>query len=225
MTLNYVPRVLMAHEDVLEKAANMTSSESNEINAVEVDGVRFETLVPERILCLPKQNLVQKLLSFLEFLLPMPLGYFSPKYSVQIGIRITNNTSTPFRFSFYFTFFPELVNANGPIPLEGGWISLLSSLESDYPLAMPGESLTFFPNIEIFWIWGNQFGISIPSANGGKWFFQPLKLGNYQFRFIYNNQNEKETTYSSVNRDMSLIEGIWTGEVLTPFVELHLAQF
>ncbi|MEH1944393.1 MAG: hypothetical protein V7L01_29835 [Nostoc sp.] len=34
----------------------MTSSESNEINAVEVDGIQFETLVPERMLCLPKKK-------------------------------------------------------------------------------------------------------------------------------------------------------------------------
>lgn len=160
----------------------------------------------------------------MKFLLPIPPGYFSPKYSVQIGIRITNNTLTPLRFSFYFTLFPELVNAHRPIPLGGGWISLSSPLESDYPLAMPGESLTFFPNIEIFWIWGNQFGISIPSGNGGEWIFHPVKPGNYQFRFLYNNKNEKETMYSSVSRDMNLIEGIWTGEVLTPFVELNLAQ-
>ncbi|WP_141699874.1 hypothetical protein [Nostoc sp. KVJ20] len=100
MTLSYAPRVLMGHEDVLEKAANMTSSESNQINVVEVDGIQFETLVPERMLCLPKKNLIQKLLSNLEFLLPIPPGYFSPKYSVQIGIRITNNTLTPLRGCF-----------------------------------------------------------------------------------------------------------------------------
>ena len=202
----------------------MTSSESNEINAVEVDSVRFETLVTEQILRLPKQNLVQKLLSISEFLLPITPGYFSPKYPVQLGIRVTNNTLTPFRFSFYFTLFPELVNAYGRIPLEGGWIRASASLESDYPLAMPGESVTYFPEINIFGTWGNRFGLSITSGDSGKWIFQPLKPGNYQFRFIYNNQNEKETTYSSVSRDMNLIEGIWTGEVLTPFVELHLAQ-
>ncbi|MFS0515739.1 hypothetical protein ACEYW6_13640 [Nostoc sp. UIC 10607] len=172
---------------------------------------------------LNKKNLVQKLLSILEFLLPITPGYFSPKYSVNLGIRITNNTSNPLRFSFYFTLFPELVNAYGRIPFEGGWISLLSSLESDYLLAIPGKSLTFFPDIEIFWIWGNRFGLSITSGDSGTWFFQPLKPGNYQFRFIYN-ENEKETTYSSVSRAINLIEGIWTGEVLTPFVELHLAH-
>jgi hypothetical protein len=108
--------------------------------------------------------------------------------------------------------------------LEGGWIRASASLESDYPLAMPGESVTYFPEIKIFATWGNRFGLSITSGDSGTWFFQPLKPGNYQFRFIYNNQNEKETTYSSVSRDMNLIEGIWTGEVLTPFVELHLVQ-
>lgn len=202
----------------------MASFESSESNTIEVNGVRFEILLPERMLSLPKKNLVQKLLRILKSALPIPSGDFSYKQSVQIGIRITNNTSIPVRFSFYFTLFPELVNAEGQVPLEGGWISPSAPLESDFPLAMPGESLTFFPNVEIFWIWGNRFGLSVAAGNGGEWIFQPLKPGIYQFRFTYNNPKDKVTMYGSVSTNMNLIEEIWTGQASTPFVELHLAK-
>ncbi|MBP0034859.1 MAG: hypothetical protein J7524_17080, partial [Roseofilum sp. Belize BBD 4] len=33
----------------------------NESSFIEVDGIRFETLVPKRVLTLPKKNLIQKL--------------------------------------------------------------------------------------------------------------------------------------------------------------------
>lgn len=202
----------------------MTAFEPNNKNAVEVDGIRFETIVPEQTLLLPRKNIVRKIISILESLLPIPPRHLPSKCSVQIGIRITNNTSIPQRFSFYFTLFPELVNTNGPVSLEGGWISLLSPTKSDYSIVMPGDSFTLFPNIEIFWIWGNRFGLSIASGNGGTWIFQPLKPGNYQFRFIYENSSAKDEIYNCVSTNMNLIEGIWTGKVLNPFVELNLTK-
>ncbi|MEA5550834.1 hypothetical protein VB713_07570 [Anabaena cylindrica UHCC 0172] len=215
----------MANKDQqIERLVDMSAFESNSNNAVEVDGIRFETIVPEPEVLLPRKNLVEKLLSILESLLPIPPRHFPPKCPVQIGIRITNNTSIPLRFSFSFTLFPEIVNANRPIPFEGGWIRASTSLESDYPLVLPGESFTFFPKIELFWIWGNRFGLSFTNGDSGTWFFQPLKPGNYQFRFIYENSNEKVTMYSSVSTNMNLIEGIWTGKVLTPFIELNLTK-
>jgi len=208
----------------------MTSFESNEINAVEVDNVKFEIIVPQRMLCLPKKNLLQKFLSILDFLATLESvfailpGHFSPKHSVEISIRITNKTSIPFRFSFFIlNLFIELIDAQGAIPLECGWIRLPTPVESDYPLLMPGESLIFFPKIQIFKIWGNRFGLSITNRDNSTCVFQPLKPGNFQLRFIYYNPDEKVTIYSSESRGMELIEDIWTGEVLTPFVELNLA--
>ncbi|KAF3884935.1 MULTISPECIES: hypothetical protein [Nostocales] len=205
----------------------MTSSILNDNNAVEVDGVRFETIVLEPVFNVPKRTLVQKLLCVLQPLLPIPPGYFSPRYSVKIGIRITNNTPTPLRFSLYFTLFPEIVSVDSPdspISFEGGCISPRAPLESDFPFVIPGESVAFFPNAEIFWIWGERLGLSMDSGEGGKWIFQPFKLGNYQFRFTYNNLKAMVTMYGSVSTDTKLIEGLWTGQVTTPLVDLHLVH-
>jgi hypothetical protein len=54
MVLSHVPSCLKADEDVLfERVANMTSVESNSNNAVEVNGIRFETVMSERVLQIP----------------------------------------------------------------------------------------------------------------------------------------------------------------------------
>ncbi|MBW4648360.1 MAG: hypothetical protein KME06_06625 [Kastovskya adunca ATA6-11-RM4] len=202
----------------------MSSEQSSDSNAVEVDGIRFETVVPERVLSIPKKNVVQKLLYVLQCLSPTLPQHPYPSVSVQIGLRITNNTSTPLRFSFYFTLSPELIGVDGQIPLEGGWFSTTAPIESDFPSIMAGESATFFPDARIFWLWGNQFGLSLATGNGGTVSFQPLKLGTYQFRFTYNNPNSVETSYGSASTDKTLIEELWTGHVPTPFVEFCLVK-
>jgi len=71
----------------------------NENNFIEVDGIRFETVVPKRVLTLPKKNLIQKLSDLGKHLLKPPL-HPSPGYPVEIGIRITNNSDRPLYFSF-----------------------------------------------------------------------------------------------------------------------------
>ncbi len=64
---------------------------SLESNAVEVTGIRFETVVSERVLTIPEAK----------------RGVYAP---VELGIRVTNNTQTPFYFSYYFySLFPELI--------------------------------------------------------------------------------------------------------------------
>ncbi|MCC3434039.1 MAG: hypothetical protein JGK03_17775 [Microcoleus sp. PH2017_25_DOB_D_A] len=59
-------------------------------NRVEVDSMCFETLVPEPSL-------------------RVPLTASSAKIPVQIGMKITNNTSTPFRFILFDTLIPQLI--------------------------------------------------------------------------------------------------------------------
>jgi hypothetical protein len=193
-----------------------------DFRVVEVDGVSFETVVPTGGLVVPKLTLVQKLLHIL--LSPISIEFWFPIDSVQIGIRITNNTDTPVQFSFYYTLFPEMVGVDGQVPVGGGWIRVEEPQESDFRLAMPGKSITFFPEAKIFWVKHDQLGISMATGNGGSYVFAPFKLGTYKFRFKYQNSNTVNATiYDFLSQDKKL-EDLWIGTVTTPFVELHIVD-
>lgn len=184
----------------------MTSEESFDSNAVEVDGICFETLVPERV-----------------FKLPQKKG--NAGTSVQIGMNITNNTSTPLHFSGYCTLIPELLQPNGQVSKWGRNSNvLIEPLESDFPLVMPEESISFFPDTTLFRWDRNQFGLSIHFGDGSVWVSDELKPGIYRFRFSY--QKFSLTTESTAGGwesiESRLLEKVWSGWVDTPFVELHL---
>jgi hypothetical protein len=190
------------------------------LSVVEVDGISFETVVPTRGLVLPQLTLVQKILHIL--LSPISSEFRFSSDSVQIGIRMTNNTDTPVQFSFHYTLFPEMIGVDGQVPVGGGWIRLEGPRESDLRLAMPGESVTFFPEAKIFWVKHDHLGISIATGNGGSYVFAPFKLGTYKFRFKYQNSNTVNAAiYDFLSQDKKL-EDLWIGTVTTPFVELHI---
>ena len=191
-------------------------------NAVEMDGVRFEILVPERVLSIPKNNLIHKFLYLMKFLSPIPIDYSSFIIPVQIGIRITNNTSTPLRFSFYLTLLLEIMGVDGLIPFGGGWISPSEPSNSDFLSVMPGEDITFFPEAEILGLWEEQFGLRTPTGNGGIWVFEPLTLETYQVRLRYSSQQAIVKIYESVETYTTL--EVWSGQISTPFVGFRISQ-
>ncbi|NEP79662.1 MAG: hypothetical protein F6K39_16725 [Okeania sp. SIO3B3] len=192
----------------------------NENNFIEVNGVHFETIVPKRVLTLPKKDILQKLSYIGKHLLTPPL-HPSPGYPMEIGIRITNNSDRPLYFSFYLALIPEIIKVENRenIPFEGGWLHPEQPLESDFSITMPGESTSFFLDAKICWLCGNNYGISM-GFNGGAFIFKPLRSGRYQLRLVYDNQTDKNEFYDSVNKQAQVIERLWTGRVLTPFVDI-----
>ncbi|MEH1957961.1 MAG: hypothetical protein V7K64_18575 [Nostoc sp.] len=192
-----------------------------------VDGIGFETIVPELVLLAPKKNLVCKFLHIFKSLLIIGRQHPQHPYPYvfnKIGLRIVNNKSIPLRFNFGDILIPELVEADRQILWNGYCIRPEGTLDSDFPLAMPGESLTFFQDITIFWLKDNQFGLSIFAPNGFHWISEPLRLGTYYVRFTYINTMEVVTRYSSINTDTKSGESFWIGQVSTPFVEIRLVS-
>ncbi|GGA25931.1 hypothetical protein [Okeania sp. KiyG1] len=88
---------------------------------------------------------------------------------------------------------------------------------------MPGESISFFIDAKICWLCGKNYGLST-IISGGQFVFQPLDLGWYQLRFIYENQKGTIQLYGSLINKIQVIEGLWTGQVLTPFVDIFLVN-
>ncbi|MEG4288498.1 hypothetical protein Q5692_04320 [Microcoleus sp. C2C3] len=177
-------------------------------SAVEVDGISFETVIPEPLLTLPNKS-------------------ESSYQSVEIGIRIANNTLTPFHFLFCASFSPELVRPEGQVKWSGyatDWMRAIE--ESDFLLVTPGKSVTFFPGISLFWTNHSQFSLIVSSGNGGAGSFDELKPGIYHFRFKYYNMSDTipKENLAGESIESRPIEKVWTGRVNTPFVEFRLIE-
>ncbi|MEA5565696.1 hypothetical protein [Anabaena sp. UHCC 0399] len=108
----------------------MSSCESNNPNAIEVDGIGFETMMSEEMVRLPK------------------IGEEIP---VQFGVRITNQASIPYRFDLPLIL-PEILDPHG----KAMHISLNKNAtreveKSDIPLIIPRESFDFFMDAKFNW--------------------------------------------------------------------------
>jgi hypothetical protein len=206
---------------------NLSLIETREMSdaALEVDGIRFETLIPESELPIPTVSEKQKVLNNLRFFLRRPLHSPLPFTKVQIGMRITNNTSEPLRFSFYNTLIPEFLEANGQIQ-RGSYLSnlLKGPIESDFSLCDPFKSVTFFPQVILSWQRNGQFLIKFSTGDGGYCFFKGLNLETYQLRFSYKKLgfSLSKTTQGWELIEKRFSERVWTGRADTPFIKFRL---
>jgi len=187
---------------------NLRILQAVEVNnrVLEVNGISFEALMPERELVVPeKPSEGHRLL--------------------DLGIRITNNTTTPIHFCFHAAITPELMMPNGEIMRRISYASdwLRGPEESDFPLAMPGEDVIFSPGASIYWIEDNHWELMIGVGNGGYWQFSPLQLGNYQIRLEYSNEAAQVKVDGEYGKK-KLIDNIWTGTVFTCFIEFSLVD-
>lgn len=137
-------------------------------NAIEVDGVIFETIISQTLLTIPEPK----------------RGAYTP---VQLGIRINNNTQTSFHFSSnFYSFFPELIAPDGQLMQTGFSCDRQNKpLESDYVLIVPGESVTFSREAFLFWIQNpkkkrdRKLTLNIRSPHQEVYIFSPLYSGTY----------------------------------------------
>jgi hypothetical protein len=175
---------------------------SNDDKAIEVNDVQFKIEMPEPTLNVP-------------VLLP------GAKTSIKLGIRVTNNTSTPLRFQRLSSLIPILIGDDGKI-IEPD-CDIMRLWVSEGPLfysAMPGASAFFVLDSTLSRNFLNQLQLAIPNEAGGFWYFRNLKLGKYQLHFIY----ETTAPITMHQPEESVSEKFWSGCVVIPFVELNIAR-
>ncbi|MBW4488282.1 MAG: hypothetical protein KME12_10885 [Trichocoleus desertorum ATA4-8-CV12] len=192
----------------------MTSSESNGSNVIEVDGIGFETSVSPRVLPIPEAK----------------RGAFT---FALLGVRITNHTQTSFYFSGnFFSMRPEMIAPDGQLMRTGISCERYNPpLESDYFLVLPGKTVTLSCHAYLFWMQNRkkkrdrQLILNIPFPSQDIYSFSPLYPGTYQFRFNYREfPEEGPLEWMEPGVSQRILENLWTGEVLTPLVELQLVQ-
>jgi hypothetical protein len=178
-------------------------------NAVEVDGIRFEIIIPEIV-----------------FVLPIRQAKPGNNTSVHLGLRITNNTSQPYCFSFYRHLIPEIIADGNNI--NGGHQSdlFLPAEQSDFHLTQPGKSVTFSQPARFSWQrkYNNRrkqdrnLVLSLPFTSCGFFIFQLINTGNYSIRFKYEVTNEEIKYYQNLMNE-ECFKAMWTGQVFTPYVD------
>ena len=211
IALGHVPRLLAGAVDAeLGRATELTSFESThsniDSNAVERNGIRLEILVPDRVWRIPEKQ--------------------DATTPVRIGFQITNNTPYPIRFPPLdpLLVFPlAIVDADGNLlRSSGGRGMLLKSPQLACPLVQPRENLTFFLKAELFWQ-NNQLLFGGNDGLGGGWTFE-IGPGNYQIRLKYINPRSVLFCDDPHMTEYKLTRGIWTGQIVTPFVKFRIVQ-
>ncbi|MDM9380273.1 hypothetical protein QUB80_06095 [Chlorogloeopsis sp. ULAP01] len=170
-------------------------------NQVQVNNVCFETVVPEQIWTISHSQLSDA------------------GSSVQIGLRITNNTSISQCFCSFTTLIPALMGADGCIlgqNLGAGSTGWVGPGESDYHLVEPGKSVMFFVSAHIERQTDGLLSLIVRGTGRGYWSFNSLELGIYQVRLAYRSLTNP--------LDIGSLEDFWRGMVHTPFVEFCLVQ-
>lgn len=175
-------------------------------NAVEIDGICFRTLV-QQIVNVPKKA-------------------HKVRESIKLaGIRISNNSCNHLYFSLYATLFPEIIDTNGH-PLEQSYASdwVREPDTSDFILANPGRHITFFPGGSIGWDHNEKLVLYLEDCVGGTYFFWFPSLGSFRIRFKYINDRNAANVHDRKNSETKQIKNIWTGTIVTPFVEFNLTD-
>lgn len=178
--------------------------QSNANNTVAVDGISFETVVSEPVLKIPENR----------------SGVLTP---IRLGIRITNNTSEPVRFSLV-DFTPEFINLNDELLFAGAvQFRLVTIKKRNFPLLLSKESFSFFWEGGFFWS-ENMLLLIIDDINHGRsWSFGGFNPGIVRVRFKYNYDYEGKY-YDEDVRAIRQFNGVIKGSFVTNWEEINLIQ-
>lgn len=178
--------------------------ESNR-NAIEINDIQFETLVPQKVLRIPEKG-------------------SDAETSVKVGMKITNNTQTPFRFDLYTTLIPQIIRLDGELLDTSFSHRLFSGTESDYPFVIPGDYVTYFPTAKLFW-YRNQLALKIATGDGGFYVFFGFQSSKYLIRFVYIKKNSFTTSNGRVQREKIALSWIEKTILSTPYVKFSFSNF
>ena len=238
-----VYRTLAVPSDVeIVETNDPVSTEPMASNAIDLDGILFETWAPET-----------------EWVVPLnePEAYTS----VSFGFRITNNSEEPVRLRPYGRLD---IGLNGPDSSWHAYViadSITAARETDYLLIQPGERVPYLIECKLFWTEDGELVARGIDTYGNNWLLFRLQPNmTYQLWMIYMGdppvsidlerlfverwryppdpaqrilssarvrREDAPYTFSDTNidpADMIVIEGILGNRVHTPAVEIFLVQ-
>jgi RNA polymerase sigma-70 factor (ECF subfamily) len=143
------------------------------------------------------------------------------KRALDIGLRITNQSLSPFSFNLFDTMHVSLQTADGK-----AFPVLAARKETD-----PAKPI-LIGSMEKQTVWRDAHlevapkGLSLigPDGSGGIWECNGLLPGKYRLAFTYENNEKTVGDYLKSNRDFGYLMGIsfWFGKVTTEAVEFEI---
>jgi hypothetical protein len=227
-TLDFDAQEIIASEQV-EPATSTSSnpSESTSSNAINLDGVLFETWVPEQEWVVP----------------PNQPDASTP---IEIGLRVTNNGQEPIRIGKPLGIVPLLLGGDASTTFFNR-LSNRVLQESDYPEIMPGESTVFSVQSRLFWD-GDVLVIEGSDDYGHIWTMDPLQpnmmylvrmllIGVYPYAGRANPRQERnyppspshlllleETVPANVDAQQMTINRVVSNAIGTPLVQIRIVS-
>ncbi len=131
--------------------------------------------------------------------------------TVELSLRVTNQTSVPVRFFFFDTIGIVLTTAEGKlIPHEGGRDGLLKAPTMS-EFVLPSDSIVLQRRGRLAWAKDMKtLRFTVFDEFGGIWNFDGLVPGQLKVAMVYRNDREKIGTFN----------GFWTGDIITPPVNV-----
>jgi hypothetical protein len=193
-----------------ERVACEIADISTENRVTEVDGVRFEIVVPQRIITIPPKE---------------------PDTSIDIEfeLKITNNSSTQKIFSHFFTLNLDIIAPNSK-KLNWQYRRIGRTRLTQWPdfiFLQPEESFVFTLKGKFFWDNKRFVFVRAETLNTPVWKLidEDFKAGKYQVSLRY----KSESLFSFLrgfSKYLSLKDEdyhyLWQDEVATPFIDICL---
>ena len=189
---------MAAQEPVTSEQTACADYEATDCGAVEVNGVRFEAIVPEQIWQIPENR----------------PGAYTP---IQLRFRITNLSSVPFRFTWCCTLSIVLVDENCGRPKYARPFREVIGEKETSPTLKPGERAVFVRDGRLVWH-NDQLRVEVFFGDRQYWGFDGLQPDSYELSFVYGHLH-RDT--DSQHRDPY---GLWTGVASTPRFKIHLVE-
>ncbi len=188
-------------------------TETNSPTFIEVNGVRFETLVPQPLIKIPA---------------------YGETTSVPLEVRITNVSDVPYRFDLR-SFYPQLLDPQGR--LIGSGLNQNSSTliqDEEIPLIMPQNEVKLYLEMDLIWYDPNLLRLIKAIYGGSLKFYSPIVdtlygevniyPETYRICFKYVNQlTDRQMFLFSAGRTQ--VNDFWIGEVYTPFSFIEFQVF
>lgn len=174
------------------------------------DGLAFEVVLPERVWSIPENK----------------PGFSS---SIKLGLNITNKSDKSFRFNGYDGLLVDILTPDGKEAHQ--WEGQLGTkrhrlpAEADFPLVMPGKTVTLSIRADLFWPTLEDRTLTFRSwhASGAPArCYDNLKPGPYKVRIVYGNRRE---SFDVEQPEHKVLDGnAWTGRIVTPCVQVSLRE-